>query len=334
MRSLSFIQYFENIIYRVDLPIPALSRTRVGEPYTPGRYLLRIHAMGDTEVIASELTWLAALSQEAGLSVPAPVPTADGKLLATIITPGIPKGRVVSLMRWLDGRRIRNGLRPKHLTALGKAVAQMHTFSAGWHPPSGSPAPIGIGRHSLVEACLSIPWKSWLNSMPVKFQEPFQVISQEAKQVMEALGKGPDAYGLIHADLYPENVLYKAGNAYPIDFEDCGFGYWMWDNAVALCQWAWGQDWKRMRDAFREGYTQIRSLPEAQWAQLDLFVATQFATMLLWASAFLKHDPKRVAEYTPWRDDSGNKLLRLFQPKHFNITSTQFISADISDSPT
>jgi Ser/Thr protein kinase RdoA (MazF antagonist) len=308
---LRFIQYFENIIYRVDVPITGMT-SNVAGPYTPGRYLLRIHAMGDTEAIASELTWLAALSQQAGLSVPAPVPTADGKLLATIITPGIPKGRVVSLMRWLDGRKMCNGLRPKHLTALGKTVAQMHTFSAGWHPPCEFTRPDWDWEAQLGGCMFEHPLEELVGSMPVKFQEPFQVISQEAKQVMHALGKDPDAYGLIHADLYPENVLYKAGNAYPIDFEDCGFGYWMWDNAVALCKWAWGQDWKRMSDAFQEGYGQIRSLPETQWAQLDLFVATQFATMLLWASEFLKHDPKRVAEYSPWRDDSGNKLLSYF----------------------
>ena len=116
-------------------------------------------------------------------------------------------------------------------------------------------------------------------------------MSQAAKQAMASLGKGPEAYGLIHADLYPENVLFKAGQAYPIDFEDCGYGYWIWDIAVALCRWAWGAEWERMRDAFRDGYSRIRTLPEAQWAQLDLFVATQFATMVLWASAFIKHDP-------------------------------------------
>ena len=82
---------------------------------------------------------------------------------------------------------------------------------------------------------------------------------------------------------------------YPIHFEDCGYGYWIWDIAVALCRWAWDADWERMRDAFRDGYNRIRALPEVQWAQIDLFVATQFATMVLWASAFLRHDPARVA---------------------------------------
>jgi len=236
---LSFIQYFENIIYRVDTPDLA-NQSSEANPYLPNRYLLRIHAMGDTEAIGSELTWLAALSQEAGLCVPAPIPTADGKLLATIFTPGMPKGRVVSLMRWLDGRRILKGLRPKHLTALGKAVAQMHTFSAGWHPPRGFTRPNWDWEAQLGGCMFEHPLEELVESMPVKFREPFQIISREAKQVMAALGKDADAYGLIHADLYPENILYKAGKAYPIDFEDCGFGYWMWDNAVALCQWAWG----------------------------------------------------------------------------------------------
>ena len=83
------------------------------------------------------------------------------------------------------------------------------------------------------------PLEEVVNSIPSKFQQPFQFISQEAKWIMESIGKGPDAYGMIHADLYPENVLFKSGKAYPIDFEDCGYGYWMWDIAIALCEWAW-----------------------------------------------------------------------------------------------
>ena len=308
---LSFIQYGENIIYRVDTPGPAA--TANNGPYLPNRYLLRIHAMGDAEAIASELTWLAALNEEAGLPVPAPVSTPDGKFLATYVTPGMPHGRVISMMRWLDGQRFHHGLRPKHLSALGQVVAQLHEFAATWQPPAGFTRHHWDWGAQLGGNMFEHSREELVASMPPQFQEPFQNVSMEAKQVMSSLGKGPDAYGLIHADLYPENVLFRAGKAYPIDFEDCGYGYWIWDIAVALCQWAWNKDWERMRDAFREGYTQVRVLPEAQWSQLDLFAATQFATMVLWASAFLKHDPLRVAEYEPWRNDNGNKLLGYFK---------------------
>ncbi len=308
---LNFIQYSENIIYRVDLPGSA-TLTGSPDPYIANRYLLRIHAMSDSNAIASELTWLAALNQQAGLPVPAPVLTHDGKLLTTIITPGIPNGRVVSLMRWLNGRRYRKGFQPKHLTALGRVVAQMYEFSAGWKPTSGFTRPHWDWESQLGGSMLRRPLKEVVDSIPAKYQQPFQIISEEAKRVIESIGKGPAGYGMIHSDLYPENVLFKAGRALPIDFEDCGYGYWMWDISIALCEWAWGKDWERMRDAFWEGYTHIRTLPESQWAQLDLFVAIQFATMVLWSSALFLNDPKRVAEYVPWREDNGNKLLGYF----------------------
>jgi Ser/Thr protein kinase RdoA (MazF antagonist) len=308
---LTFLQYFTNIIYRVDLP--GSSNQTTGSPYIPDRYLLRIHAMDDAEAITSELTWLRALNQEAGLPVPAPVSTRDGKLLANIITPGVPNGKVVSLMRWLDGQKLQRRLCPKHLSTLGQVVARMHNFSANWNPPAGFSRPHWDWDAQLGGSMFEHSMEELIASMPPEIQEPFQIVSDEARRAMETLGKGPDAYGLIHADLYLENVLYRAGKAYPIDFEDCGYGYWMDDIAVAVCQWAWGKDWERMRDAFREGYAQIRVLPEMQWAFLDLFVAAQFATMVLWASDFLKHDPMRAAEYETWRDENVKKLLHYFQ---------------------
>jgi Ser/Thr protein kinase RdoA (MazF antagonist) len=310
--KLNFVQYFQNIIYRVDIP----GNGKLGadtSPYFPNRYLLRIHAMGDVEAIASELTWLAALNTEAGLPVPAPIPTLDGRLFTNISTQGIPNGRVVSLMKWLDGRRYTQGLRPVQMTALGKVVAGLHTFSTRWEPPAGFSRPHWNWDSLLGGSLFNHSVEELVASMPLRAREPFQVISREAKSVMDAFGKGPEAYGLVHADLYPENILFKSGMAYPIDFEDCGFGYWIWDIAIALWKWAWGDDWERMRDAFNKGYCQIRMLPKAQWEKLDLFIAIHSATMVLWVSEFIMHDPLRVAEYEPLREENINKLLYYFE---------------------
>ena len=309
---LHFLQYNENAIYRVDVTgRPLVSNS----PYLPNRYLLRVHAMNDADAIASELTWLVALNREAGLPVPAPVTTFDGNLVATIVTPGMLNGRVVSLMHWLDGQKLQKGLRSHHLTALGRVVAQLHEFAADWQQPKGFSRFTWDWDSQLGGSMFNHSREELIASMPRKFREPFEIVSQKAKQTMKSLGTGSDAFGMIHADLYPENVLFKNGQAYPIDFEDCGFGYWMWDIAVALCKWAWDDDWERMCDAFHEGYAQVRALPEKQWKLLDLFVATQFATMLFWASEFLKHDPMRKDVYQPWRNESGENLLRYFERK-------------------
>jgi Ser/Thr protein kinase RdoA (MazF antagonist) len=311
--NLKFLQYNENVIYRVDKP--GSHARAANAPYLLNRYVLRLHAEDDADVVASELVWLAALDREARLPVPAPVTTPEGGLVATVTTPNVPNGRVVSLLRWLDGRKIQKGLRPSHLAALGRAVAQLHEFAAVWKPPKRFTRFTWDWDAQLGGSMFEHSREELIASMPRKFQEPFEIVSQKAKRAMLSLGTGADAFGMIHADLYPENVLFHNGQAYPTDFEDCGFGYWMWDIAVALCKWAWDKNWEPMRDAFYDGYSQVRALPESQWKLLDLFVATQFATMLFWASEFLKHDPMRKDVYLPWRNESGENLLGYFRKK-------------------
>ncbi len=148
--------------------------------------------------------------------------------------------------------------------------------------------------------------------MPRRLQEPFQVVSQQARALMADLGTGPDAYGMVHGDMYPDNLLFKGGEVLPIDFEDCGFGYWLWDIAVALSEQPWTGEWYRRRDAFLNGYGEIRTLPASQLDQLDLFMAAQYATGVLWASQFIHDDPARQSEHEAWRDENGALLLRYF----------------------
>lgn len=309
---LEFVQYSANIIYRVDVPAPPSARRDAG-PYVPNRYLVRVLYTDHLEGVKGEMTWLAALSREAGLPVPEPIPTLEGDLVTRIATPGVPEGRLVSLMRWLDGRRLTTRFRPRHFRAWGRMVARLHEVSAGWQPPEGFERPVWDWEGQLGGRYFDDSVEDLVASIPEHLQEPFQIVSQEARQVMEGLGKGPDAYGLIHADMYPENVLFKAGEAYPIDFEDCGFGYWLWDIAIALCPWPWTEDWYWMRDAFLDGYLQVRTLPESQLQYLGLFMATQYATMVLWASLFIKSDPARRAEHEAWREREGAKLLRYLE---------------------
>ncbi|MGD9099113.1 MAG: phosphotransferase, partial [Anaerolineae bacterium] len=245
---LTFLQYEGNVIFRVDAPPPVPVTGKKG-PYIENRYVLRVLTMDDVQAVASELTWLAALSQEAGLPVPEPVPTLDGELLTTITTPGVPQGRIVSLMRWVDGRRLTKGFRPGHFRAWGQMMARLHEFSARWQPPEGFKRPHWDWSGLLGGRDFIRPVEKYEAMMPQPYREPFRIVSQRAREMMEELGKGPDVYGMIHADMYPENVLFRAGEAFPIDFEDCGYGYWMWDMAAVLCTWPWTQDWYWMRDA-------------------------------------------------------------------------------------
>ena len=308
---LTFQQYSANVVFRVDAPghVPFRDEQSL---YVPNRYALRVLAISDLDTIASELTWLAALRREADLPVPEPVPTLDGRLFITVRTSGVPHGRVVSLLRWVDGRHLATCMQPDHARALGRLVAQLHCFSAGWKLPEGFTRfhwdwDGQFGERELGDTA------GLIASIPVGFQAPFHAVSQQVREVMDSFGKGPDAYGLVHADLYLENVLFHAGQPRLIDFEDCGFSYWMCDLGVFLSQWPWTDEFPRVRDAFLAGYGQVRTLPEVQLKHLDLFMAAQYAQLVLWASAFIRNDPARRTEHEAWREREGIKLLRYFE---------------------
>jgi Ser/Thr protein kinase RdoA (MazF antagonist) len=310
--NLTFTHYEGNVIFRVDVPGSVKSGDQ-HNPYVPNRYNLRILSTSNAEWVESELTWLTALSQEAGLPVPQPILTLNGEPLIKVATPGVRQGRLVSMMRWLDGRRMMDGLRPKHFKSWGEMTGKLHNFSEKWQPPVGFTRPHWDWEGQLGGREFRNPMEKILDAMPKKYLEAFQIVSKETKEIMEAFGKGSDAYGMIHADMYPENLLFKGGKALFIDFEDCGYGYWMWDLGVALGSWPWTDDLGWRRDALLEGYTQVRTLPDEQLKQIDLFMAAQYATMVLWSTAFILHDPAMEKEHEEWRTREGEKLLRYFE---------------------
>jgi Ser/Thr protein kinase RdoA (MazF antagonist) len=308
---LTFQHYEGNLVFRINassIPDPHY----IADPaYVPHRYNLRIHTSSNVEGIRGETIWLNALRSQTGMTLPEPLPNQDGELFTTLNIPGSPQ-KTVSLLRWVDGRVLSEGFRPHHFHAIGEMIAHLHNFSAQWTPPPNFTRPEWDWQGQLGGEHFRQPLDEIIAAIPDRFREAFLEISGKTKQVMDQLGKSSHVYGLIHSDLYPENILFKSGRALPIDFEDCGYGYWIWDIATALCLWPWTEDWTWMRDALFDGYLKVRTIPQEQIDLLDLFMAAQYATMVLWATVFILNDPARVPEHEEWRTGDGDKLLRYF----------------------
>ncbi len=312
--NLTFQHYEGNVIFRVD--VPGEAKAQDNGTYIPNRYNLRILSMNNPEATEAELIWLSALQNEAGLPVPVPVPTLDGRLLTTITTPGIPDGKVVSLMRWVAGQQLSDkSLRPQHARSWGRFVGKLHKFAATWTPPEGYKRFHWDWEGILGNGVLCTPVDELVASMPKQYQEPFKVISAETKAAMQALGTASEVFGMIHTDMYLENVLFKAGEPRIIDFEDCGFGYYLYDIGIILSQWMWNPEMSWFREVFLDGYFETNSIPAEKLKYLDTFIATRFADFTLWGTAFIKSDPARAKEHEAWRNESGDSLLRYFEER-------------------
>ena len=182
---------------------------------------------------------------------------------------------------------------PWHMRAIGNLIARLHNHASSWRPPLGF-----VRRHY---DCNGL----WGNDtgtnytadevwprIPKRYFKAFKEVTMRVEQTMEDWGKGTGAYGLIHADLGTKaNVLFCGREARAIDFDDAGFGYWMHDLAVPLCDWEGEHVWPAYRAALLKGYLETRFIPQEQLNQLELFQAAIRATEIFWGTAGIMRNP-------------------------------------------
>jgi Ser/Thr protein kinase RdoA (MazF antagonist) len=279
---LTFVAHGENTTFQV------IARVDGG---TVERFLLRVHRpmrhgrfIDSGAAIAAELRWLTALRAQTDLSVPEPLRTRDGDLTTTASAPGVRRPRVCSVLRWMDGRRYAGSPRPVYLHRLGGAMARLHNHADKW------PRPEGFVR-------IQWDWETFFGDtmqygginaaqvwdlLPDDLRSRFDRVAVAARQAMTQLGDGPDAVGLIHADLHLDNALFAGDDVKLIDFDDCGIGYRMYDVAVALWELRHRADYEAFRTALIDGYTAQRPLPKDHIDFLDTFIAVREVAFGLW----------------------------------------------------
>ncbi len=304
-----------NTLFRVHTPdLPAAATEDLFEP---GQYLLRVHQPGyqAPAALELELAWLAAMRRDANLPVPEPIPARDGRLLIAVTIPGMPGVRHCSLLRWLNGRSLKGRARPRHYRAQGRLMARLHDFAASWSPPPGLTKrrfdwaglfsdDVGSGMPNA---------EAWALLSPAR-REAFAAVAQRVREVMDAWGQGPDVYGLIHGDLGVDaNLLFWHGEPRPIDFDDSGYGYWVYDLAVGL-EHCWQQAaFPRCREALLDGYAEYRSLPPKQVQQLELFIAATEVYWNLWAVGGTHLYPAYLPEWRERIDRTAGLVVRYVQ---------------------
>jgi len=297
--ELKFKSYSGNGLYQV-----VVSASRESEFDIPhGRYALRLHQPGymKPEYIRSELEWLSALC-EAGFDVPNPFRTADGDWLT--VADGdydVPGERNCTLLSWVEGRVLEKGLRPRHFKSLGEVAGKLHEQSMLWKKPKNFKRPHwdweGLFGDGFEYGFVA---QDARETIPKKHQQAFKDVLERIEDASKQLGKGKHSYGLIHADL--GNVVFRCGKARPFDFDDCGFGYWIFDLGVVLAHYMLDCGGKslKMKDALIEGYQKTSIKPESNLEFLDLFTAARFAQLMFFyqgmALRFPQHSDESLRE--------------------------------------
>jgi len=268
-----------------------------------GPYLLRINRprVHTPDTIGSEMAWLIALRRDTELRVPEPVAARDGSFVVVACDPGVPEPRVCVLLHWLDGRFVDQRLAPAHLRRVGALAGQLQEHATTWTLPSGflRPRVDTLTNEAKLDSMAPSAATARNGDQPrpddgdraVQLVESLvstddAALCARALEVVWAttrtLAEETGAFGLIHGDLHYENVLFHIGEAQAIDFDDCGWGFHLYDLAVILCELEGRPRYDELRDALLDAYAQIRRLPEDHAIHLRALFVLRRMQILMW----------------------------------------------------
>jgi Ser/Thr protein kinase RdoA (MazF antagonist) len=311
-RTLRFIADEENATFQVCATAPD----------GRDRFLLRVHRparhgrdVDSAAAVASELRWLAALRAETDLLVPAPLGTIDGQLTTLAASADVPEPRVCSVLRWMDGRIHEAAPRPVHLRRLGSVMARLQNHAEQWQPPPGFVRIRWDWETFFGDTMVygGVPAAQAWDLLPDDLRRKFALVASRMRRVMTDLGEDPGSFGLIHADLHLGNALFWRDQVRVIDFDDCGFGHWLYDIAVALWELRHLDDYENFRLALIEGYTRHRPLPPGGLTHLDDFIAAREVAFGLWYAGTAQVNPAFLTDLGQVLADIGRSLDTLLR---------------------
>jgi Ser/Thr protein kinase RdoA (MazF antagonist) len=259
------------------------------------------------------------MRQEANLPVQEPIPTLDGKYLLSIQVAGVTGERNCSLLRWIKGRSVKIPYGTHHFKALGQLLAQMHAFSAQWKPPSNHFKRLfdwnGLFQNDVGSGMTNADAWAFLCD---RHREAFSSVASRLKVVMNEWGQGPDCFGLIHGDLgLDANLLFWHGQPRAIDFDDSGFGYWIFDLAVAVESVKDDPRYALYKQALLEGYSEYRYIPQLQVDQLELFLCALEVYWNLWATGGTHLYPEYLPLYQERMATSAEYVVRTVETSFY-----------------
>ena len=156
-----------------------------------------------------------------GIACPTPVHGRDGGALRTLC------GRPAAVVRFLDGMAARRPT-PRHCALLGGAMARMHRAGEGF----GMARPNALG----VQA-----WRPLFDPCRARADEVLPGLADEIDTELDFLDGGwPGGApgGVIHADLFPDNVFFLDGSLSGlIDFYFACDDLYAYELAICLNAW-------------------------------------------------------------------------------------------------
>ena len=274
--SVQLINVSENKIFRIDC-----SDGR--------RFALRLARPGyhTADELASEVAWLEALREQSAVNVARPIKGRDGKYLQQIL------GQNALLFEWVDGQepQITDNLLVL-AEQLGTIAAHLHNHAQNWQRPTNFTRPRWVFAAALGT---EMRWGDWRKGLGVQ-HHMLPLLSKTVAEIERQLkdyGESEQRFNLIHGDLRLANLLINQNKLTVIDFDDCGFGWLMYDGATMLSFHEHEPQAASMIGKWIEGYGKLRNVTVQDEAAIHTLIMFRRILLLAWLGSHSEIDLAR-----------------------------------------
>lgn len=292
------------------------------QPPNAAGLVLRVHRVGycSPDEIRSELAWMAALRADGAVATARPIPGHDGALVQRLeALPGRPARHAVAFER-LPGAepRIAADAAP-WFERLGRITASMHRHARAWVRPAGFvrkrwdlDAMVGAGSYWG-------PWRAAIG-LDTAGARTLEAALASIRRRLDAFGTDLERFGLVHADMRLANLLVDGEDLRIIDFDDCGFSWFLYDFAAAVSFIEHEPQIPQLLDAWVRGYRQVGSLDADDLDQIPSLVMLRRILLCAWLASHAEVPIARElgAAYTEGTVALADELLHgrfLSQPR-------------------
>ena len=216
-----------------------------------GPYFLTLY---EKRVAPADLPFFLGLMEhlaKAGINCPTPVRDAEGRMLRELA------GKPAALVTFLEGVWIRRP-QARHCWAMGQAMAQLHLAGRSFEPSRANA--LGIAG-----------WRPLFATFRSRAEEVAPGLGATIEQELDHLEANWPAdlpQGIIHADLFPDNVFFLGDTLSGlIDFYFACNDAFAYDIAAALNAWCFETDHSfnvTKGQALLKGYQSARALTPAE----------------------------------------------------------------------
>jgi Ser/Thr protein kinase RdoA (MazF antagonist) len=235
------------------------------------RYALRINRPGYREagLIESELEWISALSSSGAAATPTVLRTLHGDLLGEVEDEETRVNTV--LMDFLPGTVPELDRAPQLIGQMGELAARIQSHGRQWDASTGFTRP-----HWDIETSIGRTAQSgYYGDHPDLTDNDLRTLAEADRKLrleISRYGVPDDRYGLIHGDLRLANVIESDGELTAIDFDDCGYSWYIYDAACSLTFLEDRDDADHLAAEWIRGYRTIRPLDDDDRSVLPAFV--------------------------------------------------------------